>query len=540
MKSQQKKIKSHFLNPEEDSSFQDFLLADAAKLLNEKDAVIDEKDSVIEKKSEVIGELKKQIKLLQEIINLTKARHYGKSTEKYAGQSELFDEAELYANEATDPAEEESPEDQPSTKPKKPGRKGLSKSLPRVQVFHRLSDEEKAGAIDTFFTKTKEELDIVPAKAQVIEHMQEKAVFADDNKRVIKAATLPRHPLGKSIASIDLLAYIIISKYADGLPLYRLENILKRHGGDITRTSMANWVIKLRRQLQPLINLLREHQNSYDYINMDETRIQVLKEPGRSPSSHKWMWVTRGGPPDKPIVLFHYQASREKSVPIDLLHGFKGFLQADGYAGYEAVCTQNSLVLLGCWDHARRKFVEAEKAAGKTKKGKSSSKTPRYAVALGKIRKLYLIESRIKEKPAHEKYLERQRLSIPVLEDLKAWLDINITGIATGGKTHIAMQYALNQWPKLIRYCEDGRLNISNVLAENAIRPFVIGRKNWLFADTPQGAHASATHYSLIETAKACGVEPFEYYRWMLARLPYADGVEDYEALLPWNFKNSE
>ena len=379
-------------------------------------------------------------------------------------------------------------------------------------------------------------MDIVPAKAQVIEHMQEKAVFPDNNNR-IKAAELPKHPLGKCIATANLLAHIIISKYADGLPLYRLENILKRYGGEITRTSMANWVIRLRKQLQPLINLLREYQLAYDYLNMDETRIKVLKETGYSPSSHKWMWVTRGGPPGKLVILFDYRVTRDQTVPDDLLEGFTGYLQADGYASYECVAKKQKLTLLGCWDHSRRKFVDAEKAAGKPKKGKGPKTVPKYAVALSHIRKLYAIESKIKELPPTQRYLERQKHSIPVLEKFKAWLGANISKVPKGTKTHTAIQYTLNQWPKLIRYCDDGRLNISNVAAENAIRPFVIGRKGWLFADTPQGAHASATHYSLIESAKANGVEPFAYYAWLLEKLPYAETVEDYEKLLPWNFK---
>ena len=373
--------------------------------------------------------------------------------------------------------------------------------------------------------------------------MQEKAVFPNEKAasgNCFKVAELPKHSLGKCIATANLLAHIIVSKYADGLPLYRLENILKRYGGEITRTSMANWVIRLRKQLQPLINLLRKHQLSYDYLNMDETRIKVLKETGYSPSSHKWMWVTRGGPPEKPVILFDYRVSRGKEVPEDLLEGFAGYLQADGYASYEHVVKKLQLTLLGCWDHSRRKFVDAEKASGKPKKGKGPKTVPKYAVALGYIRKLYAIESKIKELSPTQKYVERQKHSIPVLEKFKAWLDANISKVPKGTKMHTAIQYTLNQWPKIIRYCDDGRLNISNVAAENAIRPFVIGRKGWLFADTPQGAHASATHYSLIETAKANSVEPFAYYAWLLKELPYAETVEDFENLLPWNFKKSE
>ncbi len=505
----------------------------AALLLAEKDQLIAEQAVTITKKTDVIAEQKKRIAVLEEYLRLERARLYGRSSERSETQGALFDEAELCADEL-----DEGPA-LPATVPqprKNAGRKGLSKSLPRHQVHLNLSDAEKAGAIDTFYSVVKEELDIEPAKARVVEYLQEKAVFADAEGRHIKAAALPKHPLPKVIASVGLLAYVIVSKYADGLPLHRLETILKRYGGDISRTSMANWVIKLSLQLQPLINLLREHQLSYDYVQIDETRIKVLKEPGRSPTSDKWMWVTRGGPPDRPVILFDYDPSRGKEVPLRLLDGYEGYLHSDGYSGYDAVCKSAQIIQLGCWDHARRKFTDAKKAAADA--GKSAAGTvAKYAVALGKINALYAIEREIAPLTPAEKTIQRQQRSQPALDDLKQWLDKNIGKVPKGSKTYEAMQYSLNQWPKLIRYCDDGRLNISNVLAENAIRPFVIGRKGWLFADTPKGAHASAVHYSLVETAKANGLEPYQYLREVFSRLPYAETVEDLEALLPWNIK---
>jgi hypothetical protein len=223
----------------------------------------------------------------------------------------------------------------------------------------------------------------------VIEYWQEKAVFdeADDNGQPsIKAASRPTHPLGKCVASVQLLAYILVAKYADALPLYRLEQILKRYGGSISRTTMANWIIRLDDVFKPLINLLHEHQLSGDYLQADETRIQVLKEDGKVATSDKWMWLIRGGPPDQPVVIFHYAASRGEEIPSRLLDGFEGVLQTDGYAGYNQVCRNNPITRIGCWDHyARRKFVGASKAAPAKKKGQKISKAD---VAIGKIRKL--------------------------------------------------------------------------------------------------------------------------------------------------------
>lgn len=502
---------------------------------NEMRALIEHQTAVIEKKSDVIFQQKKRIELLEEALRLERARLYGRSSEKNLDQGELFDEAELCSGDEneSEPKNEPAPEKKVRTK-----HRGLSANLPRHQIRLTLSEEEKEGAIDTFFSVVKEEFDIQPAKARVIEYLQEKAVFITDKKRQIKSAKLPKHPLHKSIASVGLLSFVVVSKYCDGLPLYRLESILKRYGGEVSRTSMANWVIRLSLQLQPLINLMREHQLAYDYLQIDETRIQVLKEPGKSPSSHKWMWVSRGGPPDSPVVLFDYDPSRGKGVPLRLLEGFKGYLQSDGYAGYDAICNSSAIIQLGCWDHARRKFTDAKKSASighKINKGKVA----KFDVALSKIQKLYRIEKDIKGLPIDEKYQQRQKYSKPMLDDIKAWLDKNISKVTKGEKTHTAIQYTLNQWPKLIRYCDDGRLNISNVLAENAVRPFVIGRKNWLFADTPKGAKASATHYTLIETAKANGLEPYQYLKAVFTKLPYAETVEDIEALLPWNFKKS-
>lgn len=493
---------------------------------------------IIEKKSEVIDQLKQRIECLEEYLRLERDRRFGVSSEKSPHQTELlFDEVEAVADIAEVENSLASLQEASGTTTKR-GRKGLSSTLLRHQVRLELSEEEKAGAIDTFFTVIKEEFDIVPPKARVIEYLQEKAVFVDDGERHIKVAEAPKHPLNKCIASIGLLVYLIISKYSDGLPLYGLETILKRYGGSITRTSMANWVIRLSVELQPLINLLRDHQLAYDYLQIDETRIKVLKEINKSPHSDKWMWVSKGGPPDKPVVLFDYDPSRGKEVAARLLDGFEGYVQCDALGSYDAVCAKNpKQTQLGCFDHARRKFVDAQKASKTSGKKVKSGKVSKADVGLGKINALYRLERTIKDLPPYEKYQQRQKVAIPLLNDLKPWLEKNIDHVLKGGLTYKAMYYTLNQWTKLIRYCDDGRLYISNAAAENAIRPFAVGRRRWLFSDTPRGAHASAIHYSLVETAKANGINPEKYYRHLLSKIAYAKTVEDWEALLPWNVK---
>ena len=501
-------------------------------ILAEKDRAIAERDALIAHQKAANAELQKLLRLMEEELRLARLRKFGARSEKLPFQGELFDEAELEVS--LEEVEKELAEAEPK-KPRKRHTKadGFDENLPRIQVHLELDAEEKAGARKTFFSKVKEELDIVPAQARVIEYWQEKAVFdTEDGSQQVKAAPRPAHPLGKCLASVQLLAWILVAKYADALPLYRLEGILKRHGGRISRTTMANWIIRLDDVFKPLINLLREQQLNADYLQADETRLQVLKETGKSAQSDKWMWVIRGGPPDRPAVLFEYDPSRSEAVPLRLLDGFRGTLQTDGYAGYNRVCRENGLTRIGCWDHARRKFVEASQAAPAKKKGTKVSKAD---VAIGKIRKLYAIEKRIEALPPEEKTRQRQQLALPVLNDLKAWLEKNRTRVPKDSLTYKAMQYTLNQWELLTGYLADGRLHISNALAENAIRPFAVGRRNWLFADTPRGAKASATVYSLIETAKANGLEPFAYIHHVLQHIGGASTVEEIEALLPWN-----
>jgi transposase len=534
------------------------LLPEMITALLEKAQRVDELTQTVELNSEVIASLKQRIQMLEEALRLSKVKRFAPSSEQ-SGQTSLFDDAEVEATiefeaatneivdekdatDATDATDEQIKSETTELNPPKgkPGRKPFASHLPREQIFITLSDEEKVGAISTFFTKVKEELDIIPAQVRILEYMQEKAVFLEpiqnEMQRRIKAAVLPKHPIPGAMGSIELICYIIICKYCDGLPLYRLENILARYGGELSRATLANWVIALARPLQPLINLIREHQLAGNIIMADETRVQVLKEPGRPATSDKFMWVTLGGPPGQPSVLFEYDPSRSQDVPLRLLDGFQGYLQTDGYAGYNAACLVNPITQLGCWDHARRKFKDAQDAQPKPKKD-HPNKRSKADHMLSLINTLYMIERQIKELSAAEKFQHRCKRSLPILKKLKTYLDDNQHKVPKDSLTGKAMTYLGNQWDKLMVYCSNGELNISNILAENAIRPFVTGRKAWMFSDTPKGAQASAIHYSLIETAKANGLEPYTYLTHVLKALPYADTVEKIEALLPWNFK---
>ena len=293
------------------------------------------------------------IQILEELLRWKRIQQFGASSEKSAHQIHLFDEAELEAeiDVLRDQLPDDVKEEEAPPASRKRRQRGFSETLLRERIELTLSDEEKVGASKTFFTKVKEELQFIPAQLKVLEYWQEKAVFEQDGEERILAAIRPVHPLGKCTATTSLLAYIITSKYADGLPLYRLEHMLKRLGHEISRTSMAHWVIRLDDVFKPLINLMREVQNSSDYLQADESRMNVLKEDGKTAQSDKWMWLTRGGPPGQPSVLFEYDPSRAGKVPVRLLDDFKGILQADGYSGYGKVCRNNGITRIGCWDH---------------------------------------------------------------------------------------------------------------------------------------------------------------------------------------------
>lgn len=510
--------------------------------LLEQQKLLEKRDETLDKQSAEIKNQKAWIKVLEEKLRLKDQRLFGASSEKNLSQEDwIADEAEVLADGEPDPedgevAADDDTEKDPEKKPKKPrARNGFSPDLPRTQRYICLSDEEREGAIDTFFVKVKEELDIIPAQVQVIEIMQEKAVYLDDDgERCLKSAERPAHPIGKSIASINLLVWLVIAKYADGLPLYRLEKILARYGGQITRTTLANWIIRLSVTVQPLLDRLDKQLMLVDYLQIDETRLQVLKEPGMSPTGDKWIWVMRGGPPGRTVVLFNYDKSRGGAVAERLLDGFTGtYVQTDGYSGYDKPCAAKGLVHLGCMDHGRRKVVEAIKAQRKPDKGKPSV----AMVLLSHIDSLYRFERQWKKLDDDERYEQRQKIAVPKLAKLKQWLDEKQPKVAPDTLTRKAINYLINQWDHLVRYCEHGQLRISNVLAENAIRPYAVGRRAWLFSDSPEGATATAAMFSLIETAKANDLEPYAYLQYVIGNIAAADTDEAIDALMPWNMK---
>lgn len=479
---------------------------------------------------------------LHEQIRHLRSKLFGRKAEKHIEggdeQLPLFDEIEHSAT----PEADDLSTSVAAHKRKKRGRKPLPEDLPRIDVIHDLPEDEKVCECGCRLSKigqeVSEKLDYIPAKLQVIRHIRYKYACKgcegiESQGGTVKIAPPPAQIIPKGIATPGLLAQILVSKFCDALPFYRQEKIFARLGIDMCRASMANWAIQVSERCRPLMETLRSEILSGPLVNIDETPVQVLKEPGRSNTTKSYMWVFRGGPPDRTSLVYQYHPSRSGQVPKDYLDGYQGYVQTDGYVGYDALCAQKSIVHVGCLAHVRRKFYDVVQARKKNRPTKS--KIGSADVALGYIKKLYKIESIAKERQYSPHQIEklRQEEAKPILDEFKAWLHKRSIQTPPKGLLGKAISYALNQWERIVRYLEDGRLHPDNNLAENAIRPFVVGRKNWLFSGHPRGAQASATLYSLIETAKANGLEPYLYFRFLFDRLPFAKTNEDLKPLLP-------
>ncbi len=490
------------------------------------------------------------IAILEEKLRLTSTKRFRASSEQtHDDQLKLFNEAEavsasLDADAKTDASSIAVSTGGNQVEPtKKPGRKPLPDHLARKRIEHDLSEAAKVCACGCRKTKIGEEvseqLDIIPARIQVLQHVRFKYACracegTEDDGPTVMTAPMPPQPIPKSNASPGLLAYIVIAKFCDGLPLYRLEKMFPRIGIALLRSTMAYWMIRCGDLIEPLIAEMRATQIGYDILQMDETTVQVLKEKGRAPQSKSYMWVRRGGPPDQPVILFDYDPSRGGSVPARLLENFRGILQTDGYEGYGGVAKRNDIISVGCLAHARRKFDEALKA--QKKKGRGGLAKQGFDF----IQRLYRIEREARERglgPQDRKAL-RDDKARPIWAELRDWLDRTRGQVPPKSLTGKALAYLDKQWPRLIRVLDDGRIELDNNRCENSIRPFVLGRKSWLFADTPAGAEASARLYSLIETAKTNGLEPYAYLKRVLKALPAvidADNDDAIEQLLPWN-----
>ena len=499
----------------------------------------------------LIGQLEttyqEKIHYLEERIRLLQNELFGRKSEKhypFPGDQQLpiFDGGLTGDQLQNKPLAPESVEVAAHQR-KKRGRKPLPADLPRVEIIHDLPEEEKVcpcgAALSRIGSDTCEKLDYIPAKVRVLRHVRHKYACkacegVEDDGPTVKIAPAPVQLIEKSMATEGLLAHIAVSKFADALPLYRQQKMFARLGIDLSRASMANWLVQAARRSSPLVELLEHEIRSGPLIQMDESPLQVLKEPGRANTSKSYIWVFCGGRRDRPTVLYRYRPTRSGKVALKFLDDYRGYIQSDDYDGYDYLGKKKSIKHLLCWAHVRRRFTEVIKARKKNR-GKRTSPKSLADEALEYIGKLYQIEkqAKVNEMMPEQIYTLRQGKSKPILDAFKTWLDKVEPLTPPKGLLGIAIKYALRNWSKLTVYIEDGRLKPDNNAAENAIRPFVLGRKNWLFAGHPNGAEAGAAFFSLIETAKANGIEPYSYLRCLFAQLPLVKDQAEYRALLP-------
>ncbi len=497
---------------------------------------------VISERDFEISEHKEEISQLREYIRLLRSQRFGPTSERsVADQLGLFNEAETLCD--AESAEEEDVTPIPAhVRRKRGGRRPLPAFLPREQIVHDLSDEEKVCGNDPIHALSMigedklEQLVFIPASAKVLVHVRPKYA-CPKCKDGIHTAAMPPQPIPKSMATPSLLAQVAVSKYVDGAPLYRQEAMFRRIGVDLSRATLAFWMIRMGEVTQPLVNRFLGVLRSRDYLLADETPFQVLKEDGKRATSESRLWALCGGEAERPLLYYEYAPTRGAEVIERMLDGFEGFMQTDGYVGYDALGKRSGISHVGCFAHARRKFDEALRGQGKTKKKKFGAKQSLARQGLNRINKLYEYERHWRDATPAERTALRQEKMKPKLEALQLWCEASIDRVSPTSLTGRALSYLEGQWPKLMRVIDDGRLALDTNTVERSIRPFVIGRKNWLFADTPKGATASANLYSLVESAKANGIEPWRYLEAVFEQLPAAKCEADLDALLPWRIE---
>lgn len=449
------------------------------KIVADKDDIISSHEKSLQEKEQSLHAKEKRIRILEEYILSLQQKQFGSSSEK----QEVL-QSELVFTEAEDSAEADAPEQVDAfadetvlvaEHKRQKKRISIPKELPRIEIIHDLADDQRCCPHDGSLLKpigfeSHEQLDIIPASVRVLHHKRLKYACPCCENYLVTAKKRAQ-PIEKSIASPGLLAHIATQKYVDALPLYRQTEIFKRIGVEMDRTTLATWMIRCGAIVQPLINLIHERMLEQTILHADETRVQVLNEVGRAAETQSFMWVLRSTQPTCAAVLYRYEPARSGKVITDLLHNFNGALMTDGYAAYNAPCEKHGIIHLACWAHARRKFIDAQKTQAKGKTGKADQ-------AIAFIQQLYGIEKAIQGKTLDEKYQIRQAQSLPVLQKIKAWMDKSVSNSPPQSLIGKALHYLHGQWPKLICYVESGDYPIDNNAAENAIRPFVVGRKN--------------------------------------------------------------
>jgi len=488
------------------------------------------------------AELSQKVDWLMEQLRLLRKKRFGASSEQTKEQldgqlSLLFNEAEAYT---ALPGPQKTTQVAAHTRKKSGSVKNVvPENIPVEVVEHRLPEEElecpQCGeTMREIGSEVREALVFQPAKAILRRDIYytyacENCQNNDISTPIVKT---PKEPavIPGSFASPEAIAHIMTQKFVMASPLYRQEQEWARQGLKLSRQTMSNWVLYAAEHiLTPVYDELHRQLVKREILHADETTLQVLREPGKKAQAKSYMWLYRtgqdGGPP---IVLYEYQLSRKSEHTAKFLEGFSGYLHADGYQGYHKL--PENIRVVGCWAHARRKFDEALNALPPNQREGTAALT-----GLEYCNKLFAWEEQCKKFSPEERTKQRLKEEKPILDALLAWA--NSVSAAPKSALGKALHYLKEQWPYLIRYLEDGRLELSNNRAERSIKPFVIGRKNFLFANTPLGAQGSAVIYSLIETAKETGLDPYRYLVWVLKTAPTLDQTVDgwAQPLLPTN-----
>ena len=513
----------------------------------------DEQGLTTTEKDSLIALQEARLDFLEEQFRLARHKLFASNSEAHPKQDDLFNEVEeIAALELEQANSKEADDDQTPVEEKKKrtrNTKPFADHIPREIIIHDIDEADKVcvccqGQMHVMGKDVTEKCVFVPATTKIEEHHRLKYACRGceqhGTKTPMKQAPLVPSILPKSYATPSLLAQLIVAKYQHGLPLYRQEVIYKQLGIDLSRQTMSDWLIKIANVLHPVLyEYWHKILLQQEVIKADETTLQVIKDD--NVKSYMWVYCCGADSPagklngdNAPnIVLYDYQPSRAGKCAAAFLQNdagtpYTGYLQVDGYSGYDKLPAKSVV----CMAHIRRKFDEAKKA-----QGKGNQKTGKADWALNHIQKLYRIEKQIKTLPIDERYRIRQEKSLPLLNQFKAWLDKSAPNVLPESLLGKALSYALNQWEKAIRYIDDGRLDIDNNRCERAVKPFVTGRKAWLFSKTANGANTSAILYSIVQTAIANGLVPYDYLMHVMEKI--MQGNVEPEQLLPWNVELS-
>lgn len=483
--------------------------------------------------------LKVHVEWLEQQLKLAKAREFGPSSEKSTPTQEVlvFNEAEQLAEpEILEPTIEVPAH---KRKPKKTHEE-LFKNIPVEEVHYPLEGDDLIcetcnSPIHIVGTEVQREIEIIPPQFKLVKRIREKGCCPNCQKEgndvPFIVAPAPKPAFTGSFASPSAVAFVLFQKFVLGTPLYRQEQFLKNQGLPLSRQTLANWMLWGAEILGRIYSRMKTHLLALDILHADETAMQVLKEPGRKAQTKSSMWLYLSGRAGPPIVIYEYKPTRAAEHPKTFLQNFTGCLHTDGYVCYENL---PGVKLSGCWSHTRRKFFDIIKILPRSARDKGGTLAHE---GLAFCDKIFEIERKLHDCSDEERKAGRLKLSKPKLDEFRLWLDVQSVSALPQSALGKAVVYCLNQWSKLIVFLEDGRLEVDNNRAERAVKPFVIGRKNWLFANTPCGAQSSATSYSVVESAKQNGLNPLAYLTHIFSILHTISSQDTaaLDALMPWS-----